>query len=372
VNALSRNLVFKACLVCLLLLAGTEMLLGLAKNHSLFFELFNQQIPSREILTDLLAVRRPASRPLVVVMGDSVVYGSGLHAHGVRHWREQTIAAFLQKQLPQYTVLDLSLDGALPGDYLALYAAVRKLKPAWMVLEFNYRMFSQKYQAQADALSRPWLNEVWPNPMFPKPKLTAGDKIANFLRKYSLLYRYAEAFRNAVFFPSREEVFNGLIQTLLPARSLQDPGDKELLLKLKLKPYYYTPVLVPAHTALQAGSLLIQRLGEDQQPYLAFFTPQNLDFIEEIADPASFSRNLSICDLALGSRTVARGSGYFNWFNLYPAAAFYDHCHLEPKYNENLAKKLAETMLNWPAPGRGEIASGVFCAGQENHARKLE
>jgi hypothetical protein len=342
VNKLNPRLVFKSALVCLLLLAATECALALAKKHPVFFTLFHNQIPSQEVLADLLAAQRRAPRPLVVILGDSVVYGSGLHAHGVHRWREQTIAAYLQKQLPQYSVVDLSLDGALPGDYLALYASVRKLKPAWIIFEFNYRMFSQKYGAKADAVSRPWLAAALAGPLFPHPKPTAGDKIIAVLRQTSLLFRYAEAARNAIFFPSREEVFNQLIQAALPARSLQDPGDKEVLLKLKLKPYYYTPVLTPAHAALQAERLLLEQLNRDRQPCLEFFTPQNLEFIEDIADQNAFMQNLNILDSALGTGTGQNRLVYFNWFNLYPTGAFYDHCHLLPQYNAALAQKLAD------------------------------
>jgi hypothetical protein len=353
---LKPSLAIKTFLVLVLLLAGAEASLGLAKNQAGFFKFFHNQIPSPEILRDWLAASTRGVKPLVVILGDSVVYGSGLHAHGVRAWREQTIAAFLQKQLPQYTVVDLSLDGALPGDYLALYASVRKLKPAWIILEFNYRMYAQKYASPADTLSRPWLSDGQTNPLFPHLQATLGDKIVAVLRRSSLLFRYTEAWRSAIFFPSREEVFNQLLQNLLPARAWQDPGDKELLLKLKLKPYYYSPVLRPEHAALQAGHLLLEALNQDRQRSLLFFTPQNLAFIEDIADQNAFAQNLGILDAALGAHPADR-QYYFNWFNLYPQEAFFDHCHLLPRYNELLAGKLTEII------SRG---------GQPDHVQQLE
>jgi len=341
---LKPSLAVKIFIVFALLLAVTEASLGWAKNQPSFFRFFHNQIPSAEILSDLLAANTRNSKPLIVILGDSVVYGSGLHAHGVRAWRDQTIAAFLQKQLPQFHVVDLSLDGALPGDYLALYSSVRRLKPTWVILEFNYRMYAQKYSANADMLSRPWLGASQTNPLFPRPQLSSGDKIAAVLRN-SLLFRYTEALRSAVYFPSREEVFNQILQSLLPARSWQDPMDKELLLKLKLKPYYYAPVLSPEHAALQAGHLLLDALDQDRQPSILFFTPQNLAFIEDIADQNAFSQNLGILDASLNTPKGSAWRQYFDWFNLYPQKAFFDHCHLVPRYNELLAEKLTAVIL---------------------------
>ncbi|NTV51979.1 MAG: SGNH/GDSL hydrolase family protein [Candidatus Firestonebacteria bacterium] len=354
---MNPRLVFKAALVCLLLVLLAEGVLTLAKRHAPFFRLFQNQIVSCEILDDLAACSLKSGRPLIVVMGDSVVYGSDLHAHGVPHWREQALAAGLQRQLPQATVLDLSLDGALPGDYLGLYAAARRLKPDWIIFEYNYRMFSQKFGSPSEAVSRPWLRGLMSQPLFPALPQTAGDKIKSVLRKVSQLYRYAEAFRDAFFFPSREEVINRLLAQVLPSRSLRDPGDREMLLKLKIKPHYYTPLLTPEHAGLQAVQLLENELRRDQQPHLAFFTPQNQEYITEIADPHTWPRNLAILDSILGSLADQKRFFYWNWGALYPADAFYDHCHLVPRYNETFAKMLA-----------GIIADG----GRRDHVQRLE
>jgi hypothetical protein len=340
------KLFLKAVFVCLLLLIITDLVLWGAKTKPGFYSLFNRQIASREVLLDMLGAYSRGSKPIVLIFGDSVLYGSGMHAHQVPRWQEQTISAFLSRKLPDFTVVDISMDGALPLDYWALYQVSKHLKPAFIIFEFNYRMFAQKYWNSGQAISRPWLLEKTADPPVDLKTIpTAADRITGVLRKGSLLFRYSECARNAIFFPSREEAFNQWLRRLLPAKSIREPEDKDVLLQLKIKPYYFTTEMQGDETPLQAIRLLLKELGEQKQPFLAFFTPQNADVIKEIYNEDAFNKNMQKINASF-QRPGRSHQNYVDWSALYPSQAFYDHCHLTPAYNEQLAQALADKILS--------------------------
>ncbi len=342
---MSRRIYFKAVLVCLLLFVGAHFTLGWLKRNPAFYKIVNNQIASREVLRDIIKAHARGDKPVILILGDSVVYGSGMHAHQVDRWREQTLPAFLEKKLEDYTVIDVSMDGSLPLDYLALYQHARELDVAWVILNLNYRMFSNKYQEGPQAISRVWLLEdLPPNPFQLVYQPPTGDRILQGLRKVSLLFRYSEAMRSSIFFPTREEKFNQWLKTLLPARALREPEDQELLLKLKIKPYYFTREIGENNVSLLAARLLLKQMEREGQNYIVFFTPQNLEFIEEIYNQEAFAYNLQYIQDQLRSHDEPENFRYYNWSALYPTPAFYDHCHLTPQYNEKLAQALAESV----------------------------
>lgn len=352
---MTRRIYVKAVLVCLLLFGAAHLILGWLKRDPGFYAVVNNQIASREVLQDLLRAHTRQGKPVILVMGDSAVYGSGMHAHQVARWREQTLPAFLQRKLEDYTVIDISLDGALPLDYLALYQQARNLNVAWVIVNFNYRMFAPKYQEGLQAISRMWLVEDLPEQPWQLAYVPpTGDRILRGLRKSSVLFRYSEALRNSIFFPTREEKFNQWLQALLPARAWREPEDKELLLKLKLKPYYYTPAFSADNTSLRAARALLAQMQAQGQNYLAFFTPQNQAYVEEIYNQATFAGNLRFVQSQLQTGDGASNHQYYDWSGLYPAPAFYDHCHLTPQYNEKLAQVLVDALQSAPRRGNAE------------------
>ncbi len=343
---MENKLYLKAILVCALLFLGSSFAIFVFKQNPEFYKIFNNQIASREVMQDIIKTYSRSTKPIILIMGDSVVYGSGMQAHSVRQWREHTIPAFLSQKLEDYTVIDISMDGSLPLDYLALYQLSRRLKVEWVILDINYRMFSRKYQEGSKALSRMWLQGDVPEVPFDlKCDFTVGDHILMQSQKVSLLFRYSEALRNSIFFPTREEKFNQWLRMLLPARAIREPEDKDMLLKLKIKPYYFTPAMDESNVSLQALSIFLEQMRIQQQKYMVFFTPQNMEFIEEIYAEEAFTKNMKYIQDTLQDDTAPNKYRYFDWSGKYPAPAFYDHCHLLPRYNEKLAQALADEVL---------------------------
>jgi hypothetical protein len=242
---------------------------------------------------DYLKAQAHGSSKKILILGDSVLYGSGLLANHARHWRQNTVAAFMRQVLGEARVVDLSMDGLLPTDYLALYQKIRKHPPEWLVLNFNYRMLAEKYRQGREAISRIWLCSNLPQEKFefgihPKP----SDQVLDTLQRYSLLFRFAGAVRSSLFFPTREEAFTRLLKRFLPDSAFTKPLDPEMLLKLKLKPYYYSSEFSSQDYQVKAMLLLIRQFKTDKQKFFVFFTPQNLEFIQDIYQSEIFERNV--------------------------------------------------------------------------------
>ncbi len=344
---MSTRLLLKSLLVCLTLILASELGLRWAARQPAFHALFQEQLPSREVLQDRLKAYARDPRPLIVLMGDSVFFGSGMHAHQVPRWKKHTVSAYLRQELPSYAVLDLSLDGLLPWDACALYREVQRLQPAFFLFEFNYRMWADKFRDPSAAFSRPWLATVLPATLSPvSPTLSLGDRILSHLRRVSYLFRYSECARSALFFPSREETFNQWLRVLLPARSLRENMDADILLQLKIKPYYLASPLSEKAMPLQALRWLRADLEEHHVPYMAFSTPQNLELIQDLYAEPSFNANLKQIAGVFAHPTQSPKGRYVDLLKEYPSAAFYDHCHLTPEYNARLAKRLGEDILS--------------------------
>jgi hypothetical protein len=340
---MNYQLVMKSLIVCCLLLLVVNFSIGIFKKEPAFYEFFNNQIPSQYVMRDLLDAYDKQPEKKIVIMGDSVMYGSGLFANGIKKWREATIPAYLRHYLPQYKIVDLSLDGCLLPDFLELYRYAKTINPEWIIIDLNYRMFASKYQTSESKLSRKWLGnkELISKSRFDWQMVNA-DYFMEVGRKYSDLFRYAESLRGAVFFPSREERMNMFLKKILPSDNWQESIDNDVLLKLKIKPYYFSPELDEKVIAIQTLINLVRQLKNDHQKFIIFYTPQNLAFIEEVWEEASFRYNIQFVNQIFQSEVDQNQYHYYDWTNKYTAESFWDHCHLTPEFNRDMARELSQ------------------------------
>src|SRR5258708_16042840 len=102
----------------------------------------------------------------VVLLGDSIIYGAVLYEHGDAAWREHNLANILarriRKELPDRDVLvmNLGMNGALPGDLEILIRLLDDCNPDLMIVDVSLRSFSEDFAAPSKRLSRPWLAEL--------------------------------------------------------------------------------------------------------------------------------------------------------------------------------------------------------------------
>lgn len=332
---LLKRLLLKGMLVFFLLLAISEVMLYAIKSHPGFYRMFHHNLASRELLNDYLKTYQ--QQPVdVAVLGDSVFFGSGLRAHQVAQWPDYTIACQLSEQMAAGHVLDLSLDGLLIADYLAIYRQMReKVKPEWLIVNINYRMLADQVRQAGQEHSRLWLKPD-------RPK--TGFSTVTFLRSCWQLFRFSEAWKQDIFFPSREEALSGLLKKILPEKSWKTDDDRALMLKLRLKSYYYSSVLEPPAALLNDLETLIKLMVEDRQAFVLFFTPQNSAYIDDIVNHAAYEKNRQLLAALTGPYVNGKQFVYLDWAGKYNEEAFFDHCHLKPGYNRQLAAALLEVI----------------------------
>src|SRR5258708_5987353 len=204
-------------LTFLALLLGSELLLYGFKS-AYWARPWRHELVSQELLEDRLrALEQSRHSTKVLVLGDSVFYGSALRQRNLMGWRNLTPVAFLVKEASWKGAqcLDFSADGLYPLDMEALLNAGLGLKPDAVVLELNYRMFSPEALSGPKAFSRKWLRP-WLGPAVPlqdEPPQKLEERLeqglASTLRKHWMLYRYSELASQLLWQPSLNEVFAG-------------------------------------------------------------------------------------------------------------------------------------------------------------------
>lgn len=99
-----------------------------------------------------------AARPLVVFLGDSLVYGGKLVERHPDDWWEHTLPAqFATASSGRFRVLNLGVNGALFGDLRCVLAAAARLRPAWVVLDVSVRPFASGFAEGGQQSARPAL-----------------------------------------------------------------------------------------------------------------------------------------------------------------------------------------------------------------------
>lgn len=306
----------------LVLIAATEAGLRLAGPK--LQDRWPAGLVSLPLLRDLLEQPPAPGTKTLLVLGDSVFYGSALREHGVADWRDLTPPAFLRRDLAGrgWRVLSLSADGLEGPDLERLLRQGLGARPDAVVVELNYRMLAAEAAAGPKAVSRPWLD--------------GGDPLDG-LRRGCALFRYAEWAQARLFEPSLKDWMKGLVGRAF----VTDAGNADqnaALLGMKLTPYYGAPVAAPDHEGLRALARLPELAAAGGAKTLFFLTPQNLALVADYLNAEAYRANLSRLRGALGP-------DYRDWSARRGQGAFYDHCHFDPTGNKELATWI-ENALN--------------------------
>ena len=302
---------------------------------------------SRALFADRLrtvAAQRQGKK-LCVALGDSVFYGSAMREKGLAHWPDQTPTACLRRSLgPGWVLLDLSADGVEPMDLLAMLHAAAPLKPDTVVLELNIRMLAKDAGDWPGCMSRPWLWDWMPaDTGLPPPparqdfEKRAFARMQEGLTRVSAVARYAELAHALLFQPTAKDVYAGEVKSWMPGDQELDP---DLLLDMKIRPYYDAPAADPAHLGLRSLAPLAREIQSLHAAQLVFLTPQNLARVAEFLNPAGFKRNRA----QLLEPFRAAGLRSVDLAEAMPAPRFLDHCHLDPLGNQQLAEKILEEL----------------------------
>ena len=315
-----------------LLLALTEALLGVWSPRY-WQQGRHAALVSESLLQDRLRALAPqpqrhAERSLLV-LGDSVLWGSALREHGVPAWRDKTPGAFVEAGLPEgWRLLEFSADGLMPADMEALLERGLALKPQAVVLQWNYRMLAAAAPARpglapGSPFSRPWLDAQEPSPAWDEH---AGD----FLRRHWSALRYSELAAFLLFQPTLKGALERGLDALFPKAS--DPDAEEAMLDMKIRPYYEASALAPDAPALEALRRMSARLRQAGIPSLVFLSPQNEVRISGVLNRPAYAANRRLLAAA------AKGLPYRDWSSRKIEGSFLDHCHLDEAGNRGLAQ----------------------------------
>jgi hypothetical protein len=101
----------------------------------------------------------------VVLLGDSVVYGSRLERHTTQ-WRDGSLDANLRREpaikslAADVLVMNLGMNGALPVDQNDVLRLLTGARVDLLIMSVNLRSFSGDFADAASTRSRPWLKRV--------------------------------------------------------------------------------------------------------------------------------------------------------------------------------------------------------------------
>lgn len=275
-------------------------------------------------------------RKILLLIGDSVFYGTAMRERGMVGWKEKTPGAFIQASLgPSWRVLDLSDEGLHGADMLALWEAGKRAKPDAVVLELNYRMLAAQAGTADGVLTRPFLAQWLPAEFrslvhVAEPKDKAMEALQQRVSGASAAFRYAPL-ADAMLFPGGlRQVFSAWVKKIFPE---QEGVDSEALLGIKIRPYYEAPPAGKDHLGLAAFQRLRDSLAASKVPSLVFLTPQNLELVDEYLDKKAMQANRSRLKSVFGAP-------WRDWAAERPGGQFLDHCHWDAAGNEALAKKI--------------------------------
>jgi len=280
------------------------------------------------------------SGPCVVLLGDSVCYGSALREHGVADWRHRTPAQYLRERLGArgLALHSFAADGLEAMDQEALARAASALGPRAWVVELNPRILSEASGSWPGCMDRPYLQAWLPDGSGAPPRdwvARAGDGI----RTAWATYRTMELASALAWQPSLRARMESWVQGIFPAEA-EDEDARDALLDLKLRPYYQAPARRPGHLGWESLARLAAWLRDGGRPALVFLTPQNGERIADLLDPAAYAANRR------GLAELFRGGGivYRDWADRRPKGRFLDHCHLDAEGNQDLAAWIDEEL----------------------------
>jgi hypothetical protein len=230
-----------------------------------------------EPATVLFSAKRAQGNPFVLVLGDSVMGPSAMENAGIRNASDLTIPAQFERLLGRAsvntTVANLSMDGALVGDYLGLLRLLteHQLRPAAAVVQIDYRLLSPLHDVENGGnLSReclasyaaPWAGLL----TAPGRVVTSSARpIDNFISRTILLRSDAYLrLRNlhAQFFATH------------PAAVSEATRERYYdLLRMRVGRFYLNEADITSSATLVAFAALMDQLRQIAIPTVVYFTP---------------------------------------------------------------------------------------------------
>jgi len=317
-------------LIAILLLGLTEALLALYRPSALrlpehFSSLYFERYVDRF---------RNERRPLVVVLGDSVLWGYGVSA-------PESAVDRLRRRFPQAAFLNLAYESATPADYdfLLRYLLRNGIRPRVVLLDVNTLAFNPFAPSYAK-LNRPLERDARPLlESFDRDRITlpadltqptAEQKFDAFMQQHWALYGYRADIHQLFF---RDSDFATALWNKGEARLRRDTATEKHPKYFGL--YDLTPLSLD-NISYAYCTHLFALLKAEHIPTVAFLPPVNHAVVGEYISAPAYGENLH--------RLQMLGSGYGivvgDFDQLLSSDLFIDNAHASIIGNRRLADVL--------------------------------
>ncbi len=290
----------------------------------------------------------------IVILGDSLIYGKTMEAHGDAQWREHTLCAALRRKLGQVApdkkilVLNLGINGALPGDLEALARLIVPLEVDMLIVDTHLRPFSGDFEAPDERFCRPWLDEVH---IDGDGNLRLGGKGRSWLGRSgdavgSFLTNHWDPYRKRHFLQERISASSAFawgrcLGTRRQTNSTLDDQDKLDILLLKLKGRLDSVSFAEDRFQRSAMQGLLDYLSRQRQKTIVFYATEQPALLKQAISPETYIQKRSQLENMILS---VPGIFYRGRVDSLTADDYLDFSHLNASGYEKLADALVHDM----------------------------
>jgi len=287
---------------------------------------------------DRIAGQLSAKRDLVLVLGDSVLWGYGVDSR-------DAAVSLLRASYGNANLVNLSFQGGSPENaYVLLRSLLSKgVRPRLVVFNINLKEFNpadqsyrqlfpaveDEYRSQLDRDDRRLLQTH-------SQSRALNSLLDEYVGRYWQLYHFRSDIKQAIF--GQDDMAQWLtarVQDLTGAAARRAAAHRPTPDRF-IGVYDLTP-LSSQNVALQYFEKTAHLLDANHIRTLAFFTPTNHKLLHEYIDTPEYDDNLNAV-----KRLAARyGITTLNFDHIVPPSEFLDNDHLTVEGNRRLAQMLA-------------------------------
>jgi lysophospholipase L1-like esterase len=329
--------------------------------------LVNHFVISRGTINDIVEIQSPSVLEAkldylkhfggykVVLLGDSIIYGAVLREHGDHQWREHNLANVLTRRIRMdfpdrdVLVMNLGMNGAVPGDIEVLAHLLDDGCPDLVVLDISLRSFSEDFSLPAERLSRPWLAELEDQDAVPNRQSHAScleHGLKKFLMQQWAIYRYRDFLQLRLLGKQPGEALRDLHehidQTLRSPNATAENSEDEFILAMKARQRYQSIHLRPDHAQRQALEGLLTHLSQRKQKTVVFYAKENPQTITSLIDQREYAELIDCLEKIIIS-TAGPETRYLRSLAELGPERFLDHVHVDGRGYEILAKHIWAT-----------------------------
>jgi hypothetical protein len=288
----------------------------------------------------------------ILMLGDSVMLGKVLASRGV-NWRENNFSGLIRgsQKLKNVDInlLNLGINGALPGDLYEIARLTREIAPHLTLFNIGVRSFSADFQTVDAALSRPWLAHVERGTAgFTQQNMTESlaveisNTISTKLLNISFLLRYREYLQALLFGSTPIKFFHELFAKVKSFFASSEAIDENVLLLLKAKKRFSSISFAEGNVQRRYLGQLLEFSNAIPNQMIGFYSQEKPGDIEELIS-ADLYREMRV---RLSQFVSTYGNmQYLDHMERLEEEFFLDHVHVDERGYRRLFPYLETAIL---------------------------